>query len=226
MSLISSNLKPDLVRYIPDQPELSYLTLKHKHMDVWVTWAGTLENKVSKFFSLISLISSFSRSGKKLYTCLMCLSSSNSKPDLMWYMPDQPDLSILKTNMDVFMTERPEHDLLENQISKFFSILINLISTISKPEMKGCIHLIRLNRSYVHVQTWTYVWYDWVVQLQSKTWSHDHPWEAWAIQHGTLTWPHEVLIILISSFYHSDRLTHSSDQFEQLSYKLRYWPNH
>ena len=26
--------------------------------------------------------------------------------------------------------------------------------------------------------------------------------------------------------YHSDRLTHSSDQFEQLSYKLRHWPNH
>ena len=79
---------------------------------------------------------------------------------------------------------------------------------------------------HFYTQTWTHVWYDWVVQLQSKTWSHDHPWEAWAIQHGTLTWPHEVLIILISSFYHSDRLTHSSDQFEQLSYKLRHWPNH
>ena len=38
--------------------------------------------------------------------------------------------------MDVFMSERPEHELLVNQISKFFSVLINLISTISKPGMK------------------------------------------------------------------------------------------
>ena len=35
------------------------------------------------------------------------------------------------------MSERPEHELLANQISKFFSVLINLISTISKHGMKS-----------------------------------------------------------------------------------------
>ena len=35
------------------------------------------------------------------------------------------------------MTKRPEHELLANQISKYFSVLINLISTISKHGMKS-----------------------------------------------------------------------------------------
>ena len=146
MSLISPNLKSDLMRCIPDQPELSYLTLKHKHMDVWVTWAGTLENKVSKFFSLISLISSIWNAEMKSCTCLMSLSSSNSKADLMRCIPDQPELSNLRhkhKRMDVWVTWA---GTLENKVSKFFS-LISLISSIWNAEMKSCTCLMRLSSS-------------------------------------------------------------------------------
>ena len=134
------------MRCIPDQPELSYLTLKHKHMDVWVTWAGTLENKVSKFFSLISLISSIWNAEMKSCTCLMRLSSSNSKPDLMRCIPDQPELSYLTLkhkHMDVWETWA---GTLENKVSKFFS-LISLISSIWNAEMKSWTCLMRLSSS-------------------------------------------------------------------------------
>ena len=88
ISLSSSNSKQDLMRCNPDQPELQYLTPKHEHMDVWVTWARTLENKVSKIFFLISLISSIWNAEMKFLPCLMSLSRSNSKPDLMKCVPD------------------------------------------------------------------------------------------------------------------------------------------
>ena len=111
MSLSSSNSMADLMRCIPDQPELSYLTLKHKHMDVWETWASTLENKVSKFFSLISLISSIWNAEMKSCICLMSLSSSNSLQtwwDAFLISLNRPTWD---TNINAWMSELPEHEL-------------------------------------------------------------------------------------------------------------------
>ena len=98
------------------------------------------------------------------------------------------------------------------------TVLNNLITSISKLEMKyAYTWLDWAGHFYTQTCAHVWLWYDWVVQLQSKTWSHEYPWAAWADQDETLTWPHEVLINLSSSSYHSDRLIHSSDQFEHLN---------
>ena len=120
-------------------------------MDVWVTCAWTLENRVSKFFSLISLISSIWKVKMKFYVWWVWAEWIQGQTWLNTFLISL-NCPSWDLNMNTWMSELPEHKLMK---TKFQNSSLWLVWSAQFQSQA---------RNHAHV------WWVWAVQIQSLTW--------------------------------------------------------